>query len=152
MLAENCGSVPRAPISYAKRRQVESVRYGHGESPPCQKTSTAEYSFPTSTGLSVHGDDVQKLDPFTPDNLHDRNSRMARFLGTLVMASFFSRAGELPTSTQDCPTERSISVAIDDELWVGTEQACNQETRRLSSGSNSRRSRDVQVLSILRDH
>src|SRR5713101_7108566 len=53
--AENCGSVHRGPISYAKK--IASLRASDTacpQSPPCQKITTAEYSFPASgRALSV---------------------------------------------------------------------------------------------------
>src|SRR5882724_7765657 len=53
--AENCGSVHRVPISYAKK--ITTLRASHTacpQSPPCQKITTTEYSFPTSCrALSV---------------------------------------------------------------------------------------------------
>src|ERR1700746_1317358 len=49
MLAENCGSVHRAPISYAKKmaslRASDTVQ---SQSPLCQKIITTEYWFRTS--------------------------------------------------------------------------------------------------------
>src|SRR6266403_2805771 len=49
MLAENCGSVHRAPISYAKKmaslRASDTVQ---SQSPRCQKITTTEYWFRTS--------------------------------------------------------------------------------------------------------
>src|SRR6266436_9921530 len=48
MLAENCGSVHRAPISCAKKmassRSSDTVQT---QSPPCQRITTAEYWFQT---------------------------------------------------------------------------------------------------------
>src|SRR5713226_1003369 len=53
--AENCGSVHREPISYAKK--ITSLRVSdtvYSQSPPCQKIITAEYWFRTSSrALSV---------------------------------------------------------------------------------------------------
>src|SRR5712691_1784451 len=50
VLAESCGSVYRAPISYAKRmaslRASDTVQT---QSPPCQKIATAAYWFRTSS-------------------------------------------------------------------------------------------------------
>src|SRR5882672_7439112 len=46
--AENCGSVHRGPISYAKK--IASLRASdtvYSQSLPCQKITTAEYSSPT---------------------------------------------------------------------------------------------------------
>src|SRR5271170_5057011 len=49
-LAENCGSVHRGPISYAKKmaslRASDTVK---AQSPPCQKITTTEYWFQTSS-------------------------------------------------------------------------------------------------------
>src|SRR6267142_1980934 len=50
MLAENCGSVHRAPISYAKK--MASLRASNtvtAQSPPCQKKTTTEYWLRTSS-------------------------------------------------------------------------------------------------------
>ena len=80
---------------------------------------------------------------------------MARFgWAHSAMASFFLRAGELPTSTQDCPTERSIALLPigSDELWVGTDTGLYR-----GNGTGFRRLElpsflgIVQVLSLLRD-
>ena len=80
---------------------------------------------------------------------------MARFgWAHSAMASFFLRAGELPTSTQDCPTERSIALLPigSDELWVGTDTGLYR-----GNGNGFRRLElpsflgNVQVLSLLRD-
>src|SRR6266446_257163 len=54
-VAEKCGSVRRGPISYAKK--IASLRVSdtaYPQSPPCQKITTAESSFPASgRALSV---------------------------------------------------------------------------------------------------
>src|ERR1700751_287190 len=50
MLVENCGSVHRAPTSCAK--EMASLRASdtvQSQSPPCQKITTAEYWFQTSS-------------------------------------------------------------------------------------------------------
>src|SRR6267142_2259413 len=46
--AENCGSVPTGPISYAKKMaSLRASDTAYPQSPPCQKITTAEYSSPT---------------------------------------------------------------------------------------------------------
>src|SRR5271163_4275820 len=48
--AENCGSVHRGPISYAKKiTRLRASDTAYPQSPPCQRITTAECWFRTST-------------------------------------------------------------------------------------------------------
>src|SRR5882672_1986429 len=48
--AENCGSVHRGPISCAnKSTSLRASDTAYSQSPPCQKITTAECSYPTSS-------------------------------------------------------------------------------------------------------
>src|ERR1700758_1193857 len=94
MLAENCGSVHKVLISYAKKMaSLRASDTAWTQLPQCQKIITMEYWFRVSGRAPS------------------------------ALAFFYLRVGELPTSKQDCPTERSI-------VWYRSVKSCGSAPTR----------------------
>jgi len=100
MLAGNCGSVHRAPISYAKKmaslRASDTVQ---SQSPLCQKIATTEYlvSDIAQGTFRFMEDHVQKLGLASPPVISLAETADGKIgWAHSAMASFFLEAGERP--------------------------------------------------------
>jgi len=138
----SAGRRSRTPKKRASLGASDTVT---AQSPPCQKTGTAEYWFPTSSkALSVFtADDVQKLGPSSPPVISMTETADGKvWLGTLGDGLFFLTDGRATNVNAGLPDRKINSLLpIDEELWVGhRHRLVSRKTATAFVGSSCRRS------------
>jgi len=141
MLAENCGSVHRAPISYAKKmaslRASDTVKRNHRPVKRQPRRSTGFPDIEQGTFRFV-ADSVQKLGPASPPvNLSGRNSRRQDLAGHTRRWPLFSCGGRcFPGQRRIAQRKINCLLAIGSDRVVGRHRQglVSRKTARLSSG------------------